>query len=170
MENLCLTNFSFTSKLVGKGDFVGAFASANLGDVSPNIKEPICIGSGLPCNKDTSRCDDRSDKCIAFGPGNDMFESTQIIATRIYNGASGLLQEKGGREISGPIKFIHQFVDMPNTKLTRENSQGVKEEIRGCLPAMGYRYLFKIPCIACIKNASISISVLQLELQMVLEL
>lgn len=28
--------------LVGKGSFVGAFCSANLGDVSPNIKGPKC--------------------------------------------------------------------------------------------------------------------------------
>lgn len=29
-------------QLVGKGSFVGAFCSANLGDVSPNIMGPKC--------------------------------------------------------------------------------------------------------------------------------
>lgn len=29
-------------QLVGKGNFVGAFCSANLGDVSPNILGPKC--------------------------------------------------------------------------------------------------------------------------------
>lgn len=127
------------SDLVGKGGFVGAFAAANLGDVSPNIKEPICIKTGLPCDPDTSRCEDKSDKCIAFGPGRDMVESTKIIANRIYNGASGLLKTQGGREITGSIKFVHQFVDMPNEKAFYNNS-GLMEQVRGCLPAMGYSF------------------------------
>jgi neutral ceramidase len=29
-------------QMVGKGSFVGAFCSANLGDVSPNINGPKC--------------------------------------------------------------------------------------------------------------------------------
>jgi len=33
-----------------KGKFVAAFASANLGDVSPNLKGPKCIDTGLDCD------------------------------------------------------------------------------------------------------------------------
>lgn len=34
-------------QLVGKGSFVGAFCSANLGDVSPNIMGPKCQVNNL---------------------------------------------------------------------------------------------------------------------------
>ncbi|XP_070501722.1 neutral ceramidase [Chironomus tepperi] len=126
--------------LVGKGSFVGAFCSANLGDVSPNIMGPKCAISGLPCDPLTSACPNK-DICFASGPGRDMMESTKIIGTRIYRGASKLLSTRVGREIIGPVKFIHQFVDMPkqagvyfNPKLKRA------ENYTGCLPAMGYSF------------------------------
>ena len=32
--------------LPGKGSFVAAFASTNLGDVSPNTKGPTCVDTG----------------------------------------------------------------------------------------------------------------------------
>jgi hypothetical protein len=34
--------------LPGQGKFVAAFASTNLGDVSPNTKGPKCIDTGKP--------------------------------------------------------------------------------------------------------------------------
>jgi neutral ceramidase len=36
--------------LPGAGPFVAAFASTNLGDVSPNILGPHCRDTGLPCD------------------------------------------------------------------------------------------------------------------------
>ena len=36
--------------LVGDSAFIAAFASSNLGDVSPNILGPKCIDTGLPCD------------------------------------------------------------------------------------------------------------------------
>ncbi len=112
-----------------------------MGDVSPNIAGPRCINTGLPCEENTSQCPDKNDKCIAFGPGKDMFESTKIIATRIYKGASKLLKEKTGREITGSIKYIHQFVDMPKVKTTFVNPNTKEtEQVSGCLPAMGYSF------------------------------
>lgn len=63
---------------------MSAFASANLGDVSPNIKGPICINTGLPCDEVSSSCGGDAQYCIAFGPGEDMFESTKIIGERMY--------------------------------------------------------------------------------------
>lgn len=73
---------------IGRGNFVGAFASTNLGDVSPNIRGSRCQLSGDPCDLNTSSCPEGKGPCVASGPGKDMFESTKIIATRIYKGAS----------------------------------------------------------------------------------
>ncbi|CAA9993536.1 unnamed protein product, partial [Nesidiocoris tenuis] len=69
------------------GPFVAAFASTNLGDVSPNTAGPRCVPSGAPCDEAMSTCKDKNDACIAFGPGSDMFESTKIIATKIFEKA-----------------------------------------------------------------------------------
>lgn len=74
--------------LIGQGAFVGAFAATNLGDVSPNIMGPKCQFTGNPCDLTTSSCPEGEGQCVASGPGRDMFESTKIIATRIYKGAS----------------------------------------------------------------------------------
>ena len=124
------------SDLIGKGSFVGAFASTNLGDVSPNIKGPKCQKTGIACDVPTSSCPDK-DICFASGPGKDMFDSTKIIAGRIYKGASKLLKANTGKEISGPIKHSHQFIDMPSAKATYMNPKYNKEEnVRGCSPAM----------------------------------
>jgi neutral ceramidase len=126
--------------LIGKGDFVGAFCSSNLGDVSPNINGPKCQKTGLPCDKLTSSCPN-SDLCIASGPGSNMFDSTKIIGTRIYEGASKLLQARVGREIIGPVKFIHQFIDMPSQFGVYFNPKlKVPQNYTGCLPAMGYSF------------------------------
>lgn len=70
-----------------QGPFVAAFASSNLGDVSPNIKGPKCQKTGKPCDLHYSTCSDPGDACIASGPGKDMFESTAIIADRLFKKA-----------------------------------------------------------------------------------
>lgn len=72
----------------GQGNFVGAVAASNLGDVSPNVMGPKCEKTGLPCDLLTSSCPSGAGACIASGPGNDMFTSTKMIATRIYTAAS----------------------------------------------------------------------------------
>lgn len=73
--------------IIHQGAFVGAFASSNLGDVSPNIKGPICIDTGDECDFVTSTCNGSPEFCIASGPGENMVESTQIIASRLFNKA-----------------------------------------------------------------------------------
>ena len=87
--------------LAGQSPFVAAFASTNLGDVSPNTDGPKCQDTGLPCDIEHSTCNGRFEQrsssshlenhsltrtqmCIASGPGKDMFESTKIIAERQY--------------------------------------------------------------------------------------
>ncbi len=67
-----------------QGPFVAGFAQSNLGDVSPNIMGARCIDTGLPCDFVTSSCNNRTQLCIAFGPGKDMVDSTRIIGERQY--------------------------------------------------------------------------------------
>lgn len=127
--------------LPGRGKFVGAFASANLGDVSPNIMGPKCALSGEKCDLFTSSCPAKHGQCFASGPGKDHFESTKIIATRLFEGAWKIIKESSGREISGNVNFVHQFVDMPAYRTTYFNPKKKRSEnVRGCLPAMGYSF------------------------------
>jgi neutral ceramidase len=106
------SEYNAETMVAGKGSFVGAFCSTNLGDVSPNIMGPKCMATGLPCDPLTSKCPNK-DVCVASGPGRDIFESTKMIGSRIYKGASKLLHVRGGREVTGPLSFVHQFVDVP---------------------------------------------------------
>lgn len=46
----------------GQGAFVAAFASSNLGDVSPNTMGPHCRDTGLPCDNPHSTCNNRSEQ------------------------------------------------------------------------------------------------------------
>jgi neutral ceramidase len=70
--------------IIGKGannGFVAAFASTNLGDVSPNTAGPKCLDTGLECDTERSTCNGRNEMCVAFGPGTngDNYESTEIM-------------------------------------------------------------------------------------------
>ncbi|THD21070.1 Neutral ceramidase C [Fasciola hepatica] len=121
-------------RLLGKGPFVAAFAQANEGDVSPNIAGPRCIDTGLPCESVHTTCEGRAEKCIAFGPGRDMFESTRIIAQRQMNKAWELF-DAATEELTGPISFIHQYVDMTAIPVSYKHFQGTT-----CKPAMGYSF------------------------------
>ncbi|XP_058444727.1 neutral ceramidase-like [Malaya genurostris] len=127
--------------LPGQGDFVGAVAASNLGDVSPNVMGPKCEKTGLPCDLLTSSCPSGAGVCIASGPGGDMFESTKLIAKRIHAAASKLLKSTDGAEIRGPIAYAHQFIDMTRTVVPYYNrTTNQAQEVRGCYPAMGYSF------------------------------
>ena len=127
----------------GMGPFVAAFASSNLGDVSPNTMGAKCIDTGLPCNGTMSSCNGRCEKCIAFGPGEngDQFQSTQIIGDKQFRMALNLMQqaEENRKEtaVEGEIvDFRHSFVDMSQLEVTLEDGRTV----RLCSPAMGYSF------------------------------
>uniref|UniRef100_A0A2M4BFF7 Neutral ceramidase n=2 Tax=Anopheles marajoara TaxID=58244 RepID=A0A2M4BFF7_9DIPT len=125
--------------LVGKGEFVGVFASSNLGDSSPNIRGPKCEKTGLPCDVLTSSCPAGAGACFASGPGADMYDSTALIADRLYRAANELLldpQRGNRRELTGPIGYAHQYIDMTVAEVTLRSG----ERVRGCLPAMGYSF------------------------------
>lgn len=77
-----------------KGPFVAAFASSNLGDVSPNTMGARCIDTGLPCDFVQSSCNNRTQLCIAFGPGKDMVDSTRIIGDKQFQKAKVWLEKE----------------------------------------------------------------------------
>ncbi|XP_050294251.1 neutral ceramidase [Anthonomus grandis grandis] len=129
-----------SGQLPGQGSFVGAFASSNLGDVSPNLNGPICVNSGQPCDYIHSTCNGDNKYCIASGPGNNMYESAEIIANRLFENAEKLLANESSREITGQIKFIHQWVEMPKQSVEVKRENGTIETVKGCLPAMGYAF------------------------------
>ncbi|XP_062988984.1 neutral ceramidase [Elgaria multicarinata webbii] len=122
--------------LTGKGPYVAAIASANLGDVSPNIKGPHCINTGESCENLHNYCSVGGAKmCIAFGPGKDMLESTKIIGGRIYLKAKELYMA-ASEEINGPISSAHQWVDMSNITVQLNATHTGKT----CKAALGYSF------------------------------
>ena len=62
----------------------------------------------------------QSQKCVASGPGSDMFESTKIIGEKQYQMAMKLYRtaDVSGMKLSGPIDFRHQNVDMSKYQFT----------------------------------------------------
>ncbi|GIY94893.1 neutral ceramidase [Caerostris extrusa] len=120
---------------IGKGPFVAAFAQANEGDVSPNTKGPRCVDTGLPCDVNTSTCDGQNEKCIAFGPGKDMFESTKIIGQMQYEKSLDLFKSAFSL-VSGPIGFAHQYMDMSSQTVKINETANATT----CKPAMGYSF------------------------------
>ncbi|XP_045477252.1 neutral ceramidase [Harmonia axyridis] len=138
--SLLLEQFVNGGTIVGKGPFVGAFASTNLGDVSPNLNGPKCINTGKDCDFKTSTCDGEAKYCIASGPGKNMVESTGIIANRLFAKAKELFENNNGEELTGPVRFIHQFVDMPKQRIKLTTKNGSEIEVRGCTPAMGQAF------------------------------
>nr|ADK88944.1 putative ceramidase [Bovicola ovis] len=140
IAGLMLEQLMEKDSLQGQAKFVAAFASSNLGDVSPNTDGPKCHQSGTECTP-VSRCDDFWEECYALGPGKngDMFESAEIIGTKMSTAALELIKKKAGVEVTGPINAIHQYVDMSKAKAEIfNNSTGKTETITGCYPAMGY--------------------------------
>ncbi|TGZ52074.1 Neutral ceramidase [Temnothorax longispinosus] len=126
--------------IVGKGQFVAAFASTNLGDVSPNTRGPKCEFSGQNCS-DQYTCPGNKEMCFASGPGKDMFESTSIIAHKIYEESVRLWKSDNTVEVIGPVRAVHQYVNMPEQSAEFYNeTTRIFEEVHGCVPAMGYSF------------------------------
>ena len=121
--------------LPGKGAFVGAFAATNLGDVSPNINGSFCMDTGLPCEMEHSTCNGKNELCTGRGPGDDMIQSTKIIADRQV-AAAERLWASATEELLGPIDMRHTWVDMTNLSFTSLN--GTK--LSTCGAAMGYAF------------------------------
>uniref|UniRef100_A0A8C0RQY7 Neutral ceramidase n=1 Tax=Canis lupus familiaris TaxID=9615 RepID=A0A8C0RQY7_CANLF len=122
--------------LPGEGPYVAAFASSNLGDVSPNILGPHCVNTGESCDNANSSCPiGGSSMCMATGPGLDMFNSTQIIGRIIYERAKELYAS-ASQELTGPLAAAHQWVNMTDVTVWLNSTHSVKT----CKPALGYSF------------------------------
>ncbi|XP_021551866.1 neutral ceramidase isoform X4 [Neomonachus schauinslandi] len=122
--------------LPGQGPYVAAFASSNLGDVSPNILGPHCVNTGESCDNANSSCPiGGSSMCIAMGPGEDMLNSTQIIGRIIYQRAKELYAS-ASQEVTGPLAAAHQWVNMTDVTVQLNSTHTAKT----CKPALGYSF------------------------------
>ncbi|XP_032347300.1 putative neutral ceramidase C isoform X3 [Camelus ferus] len=119
-----------------QGPYVAAFASSNLGDVSPNILGPHCINTGESCDNANSSCPvGGPSMCIAMGPGEDMFDSTQIIGRMMYQKAKELYAS-ASQEVTGPLAAAHQWVNMTDVTVWLNSTHAAKT----CKPALGYSF------------------------------
>ena len=136
-DNRGLASYMFERQMERDGSkrFVAAFASTNLGDVSPNTAGPHCLDTGKPCDVLHSTCGGRNELCVASGPGKDMFESTQIIAEKQYAVAKALHAERG-EELSEVLDYRHSYVQMPGLNVTLPNGTVVQT----CGAAFGYSF------------------------------
>lgn len=118
-------------------DFVAAFASTNLGDVSPNTFGPHCLDTGLPCDTATSSCNGNCLLCVASGPGRNMRESTEMIGRRQFEASQRLLLNSTVPVtlLSGPVASRHSFIDMSNLTVQLKN-----ETVTTCPGALGYSF------------------------------
>uniref|UniRef100_A0A8D1EF05 Neutral ceramidase n=1 Tax=Sus scrofa TaxID=9823 RepID=A0A8D1EF05_PIG len=117
-------------------DLLTAFASSNLGDVSPNTLGPSCINTGESCDNANSTCPiGGPSMCIAMGPGQDMFNSTQIIGRIIYEKAKELYAS-ASQEVTGPLASAHQWVNMTDVTVWLNSTHTGKT----CKPALGYSF------------------------------
>ncbi|XP_068544646.1 putative neutral ceramidase C isoform X3 [Anas acuta] len=124
--------------LTGEGSFVAAFASSNLGDVSPNTKGPFCVNTGESCDNPQSTCPvGGAAMCMAMGPGTDMFDSTRIIGQNIYSKAKELYAN-ASQEITGPLSSAHQWVNMSDVQVELNATHTVR--VKTCKPALGYSF------------------------------
>ncbi|XP_051794973.1 neutral ceramidase [Acanthochromis polyacanthus] len=123
-------------ELPGQGGFVAGFSSSNLGDVSPNTRGPVCMNTGLPCDYLNSSCPvGGTNMCAAFGPGDDMFESTRIIGENIYRKAKELYATAVD-EVTGSVQSAHQWVNMTDVSVQINDTHTV----RTCKPALGHSF------------------------------
>ncbi|XP_053548878.1 neutral ceramidase [Bombina bombina] len=140
-DNLGYASYLFeqemnNNSLPGEGSFVAAFASSNLGDVTPNTKGPHCINTGDSCENPTSTCPIGGiSTCMAKGPGDNIFDSTRIIGEQIFSKAKELYNS-ASKEIEGELNSAHQWVDMSNVTVQINETHTAKT----CKPALGHSF------------------------------
>lgn len=60
----------------------------------------------------------QNEKCVASGPGKDIFESTKIIAYKQYHKARQIFTDQSSLQlIRGPVRFVHEHIDMTNQQV-----------------------------------------------------
>jgi len=144
-DNKGLAEYLFEKdfKEAGNDNFVGAFCSANLGDVSPNTGGPFCLEGpqkDQPCDYATSTCLNdrgipRTQYCHNKGPaGHNDRENSKIIGTNQYNKAKELYAS-ARQQITGRLQYRQMYVDMPSLYV---NVSG--QEVKMCRAAMGFSF------------------------------
>uniref|UniRef100_A0A8C3LWY5 Neutral ceramidase n=1 Tax=Chrysolophus pictus TaxID=9089 RepID=A0A8C3LWY5_CHRPC len=106
--------------LPGEGSFVAAFASSNLGDVSPNTKGPFCINTG-------ESCDNPQSTCPVGGVRMDRLPLQQALHC-LYTSAA--------QQLTGPLLSAHQWVNMSDVQVQLNATHTVKT----CKPALGHSF------------------------------
>ncbi|XP_017260731.2 neutral ceramidase-like, partial [Kryptolebias marmoratus] len=110
--------------LPGQGTFVAGFSSSNLGDVSPNIKGPHCMNSGLPCDYLNSSC-----------PVGGLCSSS-ILVNGLCCCPLQELYAAAVEEVTGPVQAAHQWVNMTDVTVQINNTHTVST----CKPALGHSF------------------------------
>uniref|UniRef100_A0A3Q1FQL6 Neutral ceramidase n=1 Tax=Acanthochromis polyacanthus TaxID=80966 RepID=A0A3Q1FQL6_9TELE len=75
----------------------------------------------------------QTNMCAAFGPGDDMFESTRIIGENIYRKE---LYATAVDEVTGSVQSAHQWVNMTDVSVQINDTHTV----RTCKPALGHSF------------------------------
>jgi len=141
----------------GKTSFVAGFVNSNAGDASPNTNGAQCSISKVPCDIETSTCGRMAqniqlmrrrerlgkrfkrlvdqDQCIASGPGKDMYESAKYIGEKQFKKAWELYHT-ATYQVSGPISYVYQTIDMSNIEVVLPDNQVVHT----CKPAYGFSF------------------------------
>uniref|UniRef100_H2ZAL2 Neutral ceramidase n=1 Tax=Ciona savignyi TaxID=51511 RepID=H2ZAL2_CIOSA len=86
-------------------------------------------------NKSTCGIPPRVKNCVGFGPGVDMFDSTDIIAKRQLETAKILYFNKY-EQLVGEVSWVHQYVDMTNQSVQLDDGTNTTT----CKPGMGYSF------------------------------
>ncbi|XP_038214636.1 neutral ceramidase-like [Zerene cesonia] len=127
---------------VGKPAIVAGFLSASLGDVSPNTRGARCEFSGRECDNQFLLCEAR-ELCFSMGPGEDMFQSTEIIGTRVFQAALEVLNSEA-EELVGELAVVHQFVEMSEETVPKydpvSRTFNASNPVKGCVPSLGYSF------------------------------
>ena len=114
-------------------NYIAAIPQESEGDVSPNTAGPICP-DGSPCDARTSTC--TVGKCIAYGPGEDMFDSVKIIGDTI----SSTLKSNfiNAKPLNGTIvRSINKYVDFSNSRFSDLSNETTCSAAFGCSFAAG---------------------------------
>lgn len=72
---------------------------------------------------------------MAFGPGSDMFESTQIIGTKQYVKAKELF-DSTGEPVGGPINYVYENINMTDRRVQLDENTTVST----CAAALGFSF------------------------------
>lgn len=125
------------------GNFIAAFSSSNLGDVSPNTGGPFCMSGpnkDMPCDYATSTCPNdngipRTQLCHNRGPaGSNDRENNRIIGENQYKKATELYTS-ARQPIGGRLYVRQQYIDIPNYYV---NVNGTSVKL--CRAAMGFSF------------------------------